>query len=188
MNLAVLALIQRDEGTARQWLGQVREHGARAPALFARVGFTEEAERGLESMPPSDHAEGVGAVTRGLLALRHRQMEPATARLRQGLDLLRSSGEPAYFFAAEALAAMADARGDVGRSIRLLTDAAAERAHTYGDSQWTAAYWIRMSTDLVRLCRRAGRHEEAEQIHAGLRQILDVSDLREPAAPASPGR
>jgi hypothetical protein len=105
--------------------------------------------------------------------------------LREGLDLLRSSGEPAYFFAAEALAAVADARGDVGRSIRLLTDAAAERAHTYGYSQWTAGYWIRMSTDLVRLCRRAGRHDEAEQIHAGLRQILDVGELQKPAAPAS---
>ena len=185
MNLAVLALTQGDERSARQWLGQVRAHGARSPALFARVGFTEEAERGLEVLPPSDHAEGVAAVTRGLLALRQGQREPATARLREGLDLLRSSGEPAYFFAAESLAAVADARGDVSRSIRLLTDAAAERSHTYGYSQWTAAYWIRMSTDLVRLCRRAGRHDEAEQIHAGLRQILDVGELRKPAAPVS---
>jgi tetratricopeptide (TPR) repeat protein len=176
INLAVLALTQGDEDGARQRLSQVREYAGRSPALFARVGFTEDAERGLTSLLPSDHSEGIAAVTRGLLALRLRQIEPAAERLREGLDLLRSSGEPAYFFAAEALAAIADGRGDVGRSIGLLTDAVAEQAHTYTFPQWTAAYWIRMSTDLAQRCRRAGRHDDAERISVGLRRILDIGD------------
>jgi tetratricopeptide (TPR) repeat protein len=175
MNLAVLALTQGDEAGARRWLAQVREHSARRPALFARVGFEDEAERGLDTIPPSDHLEGIVAVTRGLLALRRHQVEPAAASLRGGLDLLRSSGEPAYFFASEALAAIADARGDVARSIRLLSDAADERPHTYGVSQWSAAYWIGANHDLIRRCRRAGRHDEAERISAELRKMLDVN-------------
>ena len=182
MNLAVLALTQGDEAGARRWLAQVREHSPRRPALFARVGFDDEAEHGLETIAPSDHLEGIVAVTRGLLALRRRQVEPAAASLRSGLDLLRSSGEPAYFFASEALAAIADARGDVTRSIRLLRDAADERPHTYGSSQWTAVYWIGANNDLIRRCRRAGRHDEAERISAGLRQILGVDSSRAAAA------
>jgi tetratricopeptide (TPR) repeat protein len=173
LNLAVLALVQGDEAGARRWLDQVKDHSARRPALFARVGFEREARRGLEDLPASDHAEGIAAVTEGLLALRHGQIERATRLLRSGLDLLRGSGEPAYFFATEALAAVANSRGDVDRSIRLLSDAAAERPHTYAVSQWTAAYWIRMNADLVRQCRRAGRHDEAERVSGGLRQILD---------------
>jgi tetratricopeptide (TPR) repeat protein len=176
MNLAVLALTQGDEDAARQWLRQVRDHAGRSPALFARVGFTEDADRGLALLTPSDHSEGIAAVTRGLLALRQGQIERAAEQLRNGLDLLRSSGNPAYFFAAEGLATIADGRGDAGRSIGLLTDAAAERAHTYRSPQWTAAYWIRMSTDLAQRCRRAGRHDEAERISVGLRQILDHGD------------
>ena len=76
-----------------------------------------------------------------------------------------------------------DGRGDAGRSIGLLTDAAAERAHTYTSSQWTAAYWIRMSTDLAQRCRRAGRHDQAERISVGLRQILDNGDSQRPPDP-----
>ena len=186
LNLAVLALTQGDEEGARRWLRQVRDHSAQRPSLFARVGFTKQAERGLEALLPSDHAEGNAAVTRGLLALRAGQMESAMAFLREGLDLLRSSGEPAYFFAAEALAAIADSHGDVGRSIRLLTEASAERAHTYALSQWTAAYWIRMNADLVRQCRRAGRHDEAERISAGLQQILHAGEHRQQPPGVSP--
>jgi hypothetical protein len=174
LNLAVLALVEGDEEGARRWLHQVRDHSARRPALFARVGFELEARRGLEALPPSEHAEGIAAVTQGLLALRQQQIERASRFLRTGLDLLRGSGEPAYFFATEALAVVAAARGDVDRSIRLLSDAAAERPHTYSVSQWTAAYWIRMNRDLVKQCRRAGRHEEADRVSGGLRQILDV--------------
>lgn len=38
-----------------------------------------------------------------------------------------------------------------------------------------------MSTDLIRECRRAGRHDEAEQISAGFRQILDVGEPQRPS-------
>jgi hypothetical protein len=185
MNLAVLALTQGDEDAARQWLRQVRDHARRSPALFARVGFTEDADRGLALLVPSDHSEGITAVTRGLLALRHGQIESATEQFRNGLDLLRSSGNPAYFFAAEGLANIADGRGDAGRSIGLLTDAAAERVHTYTSAQWTAAYWIKMSTDLAQRCRRAGRDDEAERISVGLRQILDHGDPQRPPDPGT---
>ena len=188
MNLAVLALTQGDEDAARHWLRQVSEYAGRSPALFARVGFTADAERGLEFLLPSDHSEGIATVTRGLLSLHQRQIEPAAEQLRKGLDLLRSSGEPAYFFAAEALATIADSRGDAGRGIGLLTDAAAERAHTYTFPQWTAAYWIRMSTDLIQRCRRAGRHDEAERISVGLQQIVAIEHPERPQGPTLAGR
>jgi hypothetical protein len=31
-----------------------------------------------------------------------------------------------------------------------------------------------MNTNLVQQCRRAGRHDEAERVSVGLRQLLDV--------------
>ena len=91
MNLAAPALTQGDEDNARHWLRQVREYAGRSPALFARVGCKDDAKRGLEFLLPSNHSDGIAAVTRGLLALRQGQIEPAAERLREGPDLLRSS-------------------------------------------------------------------------------------------------
>jgi tetratricopeptide (TPR) repeat protein len=178
INLAMLALSQGDEQGARQWLRQIREHSALRPALFAYVGLEREAERGVETSLPSEHAEGIAAVTRGLLAARRRQFETATGALRQGAQLLRTTGEPEFFLAIETLARMAAARGEIDRAVRLLSEAAVERSQTYGPTQWTAAYWIKLNADLVALLREQGHHQEAERVAFDLHGVLRDADVQ----------
>ena len=181
INQAMLALSRGDEEQARQWLRQVREHAALRPALFARLGFDAEALAGLDAALPSGHAEGLAAVTRGLLAASKGQSDGAAEALRHGAQLLRASGEPEYFFALEALARMASARGAGDQAVRLLSEAAAERAHTYGPAIWTGVFWARLSRDLVALLRQQDRHEEADRIDAELRSVLSDADLPAPS-------
>ena len=163
MNLAILALVEDKEEEARRWLLQIRQHRSRRPALFARAGLLEDAQRGLVSAAPSIHAEGVAAVTRGLIEARTGQRTAAAINLRQGLDLLRTSGEPEYFLAAEALAGLALARGERQRAMVLLEMAAAERCHTYGATHWTGGYWGKLNVKLGTMYRLAGRDEDARR-------------------------
>jgi hypothetical protein len=182
VNLAMLATIQGRTEAARGWLAQVREHGALRPALFAHLGFEREAERGLASAVPSAHAEGVAAVTRGLLAVNKGDVSTATATLRTGAQLLRATGEPEYFLAIDALADLALAGGAIDQVVRLLSDANAERLHTYAATQWTAAYWRKLNGDLAAVLRLQGRDEEAERVSSNLE--LPGSDGRPESAEA----
>jgi len=181
MNLAMLAIIRGDEETARQWLRQVAQHSALRPALFAHVGLAQEAERGLHASVPSEHTEGIAAVTRGLLAVHRRQFNSATSSLREGAQLLRATGEPEFFLAIEALARMARARGAIDQATRLLSEADAERAHTYGPTQWTGGYWTKLSTDLVEILRQQGHDDEAARVTAELRKVLVNVDVQRQA-------
>jgi tetratricopeptide (TPR) repeat protein len=183
VNLAMLAAIQGRTEAARGWLEQVREHGALRPALFAHLGFEREAERGLASALPSAHAEGVAAVTRGLLAARKGHVSAATAALRNGAQLLRATGEPEYFLAIDALADLALAQGATDQAVRLLSEANTERLHTYAATQWTAAYWRKLNGDLAAILRLQGRHEEADRVSSNLRPLR--SDGRPPSAEAA---
>lgn len=164
LNLAALALIHGDEEQARRWLLQVRQHSHVRPALFARAALDLDAERGMETVAPSMHAEGAAAVVRGLIDARKGRHESASLALRQGIDLLRWSGEPEYFLGIEALSRLSKARGDLGRAVAVLEMAAAERAHTYGVSQWTGGYWIWLVRELATLYEAAGRGADAARV------------------------
>jgi tetratricopeptide (TPR) repeat protein len=179
LDLAALALSRGDEARARQWLRQVPQLASARPALFARAGLIEEAERGLESAPPSESWEGRAFAARGLIDGRRGRRESAMTALRRSLDLLRWSGEPEYFLAIEELVRITRARGDDERALAFLTAAAAERAHTYGRTQWTAAQWAALSTTLAALHEQRGQHDAAERVNGSLRQVLQ---LREPVA------
>jgi hypothetical protein len=181
INLAMLAITRGDENTARQWLRQIPQHSALRPALFAHVGLAQEAERGLHASVPSEHAEGIAAVTRGLLAVQQRQFNSAAATLREGAQLLRATGEPEFFLAIDALARMARARGAIDQARRLLSEADAERAHTYGPTQWSGGYWTRLSGDFAEILRQQGHDDEAARIAAQLRQVLVNADLQRQA-------
>lgn len=172
LNLATLALNQGQEEQARRWLLQVRQHSHLRPALFARAGLDRDAERGLESAVPSTHAEGVAAVVRGLIDARAGRHESASLALRQGVDLLRWSGQPEYFLAIEELSRLAKARRDLERAVAVLEMAAAARAHTYGIPQWTGGYWIRLLRELATLHEAAGREEDAARVR------LEISRAR----------
>ncbi len=147
LNLAMLALTAGHDERARHWLSQIPQASSSRPALFARAGLHREAEHGLERLPVAERSAGVAAVTRGLIAARRGRIDRAVAALNQGLDLLRFSGEPEYFFAVEALAGLAQARRDDGAGRQLLSEADAAAAHTYGPSQWTAGYWTKLRSD-----------------------------------------
>jgi tetratricopeptide (TPR) repeat protein len=172
LNLATLALTRQDERTARGWLSQIKEHAGVRPALFARAGLDRDAEQGLETFTSVEHADAVASVTRGLIASHRGQLERARTALRRGFDLLRASGEPEYFFAAEALAHIAHARGDTSRAIGYLSHVSGMRARTYGPSQWTAGYWIRLNIDLAEIYRSAGREQDAALVGDILRGVL----------------
>lgn len=176
MNLALCALAEGDERTAREWLLQIRSHSAQRPALFARAGLTADAERGLDAIVLTDHTEGIVEVTRGLVAARRGDRGRAAAALRRGIELLRFTGEPEYFFAVEALADRWAADGDTDRAVQWLVDASTQRTHTYGAAYWTAAYWIRLNARLADLYRRQHRLADAERISTALRVLLRDAD------------
>lgn len=172
LNLAVLALSTGNERQARHWLLQAPQLGSVRPALFARVGLTLEAERGLDATRPSEHREGQLLAARGIIDARHGRRESAMSALRRSVDLLRWSGEPEYFLALEELVRLSRSLGDTDRVQTFLTAAAAERAHTYGRTQWTAAQWARLSVDLAALHEQRGQHADAERVNASLPQVL----------------
>ena len=176
IDLAMLALASGDERAARDWLLQIPQQSAQRPSLFARVGLTAEAERGLERMPPSEHAEGIAQVTHGLTAMRKGDRDDAMASLRRGVELLRFSGEPDYFLGVEALAQLWLIRGDIDRATDWLRDAGEQQMRTYGGAQWTAGAWINVNADLLRICRRHGRREQAQQVRALLVRTLRDAD------------
>ena len=109
--------------------------------------MVEEAEHGLAALPPSEHAEGITEVTRGLIAARRGQVDTAIPLLRRGIELLRFSGEIEYFFAAEALARIQMQAGDTERGVQLLSDTVAQRARTYGATPWAGAYSAQVAAD-----------------------------------------
>jgi tetratricopeptide (TPR) repeat protein len=176
LDMAMLSLASGNEADARTWLLQVRQHSAIRPALFARVGLLKEAERGLETQLPSEYADGHAEVTRGLIALRRGDRDGAAGYLRHGLELLRFTGQPEYFFAVEALARIWSERGEVDRAAEWLGDASEQRARTYGAAQWTAGAWIGVNADLLKICRRRGRREQAQRLSALLQQTLRDAD------------
>lgn len=176
LDMAMLSLAAGNEADARTWLLQVRQHSAVRPALFARVGLLKEAQRGLETQAPSEYADGHAEVTRGLIALRRGDRDGATAYLRHGIELLRFTGQPEYFFAAEALARIWSERGEVDRAAEWLGDASEQRARTYGAAQWTAGAWIGVNADLLKICRRRGRREQAQRLSSLLQQTLRDAD------------
>jgi cellobiose phosphorylase len=95
--------------------------------------------------------------------------------------LLRATGEPEFFLAIEALARMARARGAIDQARRLLSEADAERAHTYGPTHWSGGYWTRLSSDLVEILLQQGHDDEAARVAAQLRQVLVNVDLQRQA-------
>jgi hypothetical protein len=180
---ALQSLVLDDEAGARAWLLRVREHGAARPALFARVGLAAEATRGLAHSPPVDHAEGIAAVTYGLIAARNGDRLRAEVELARGRELLRFSGELEYFFAAEALARLAASAGDVQRAVDVLADAVGNRGRAYSVGQWAAAYWLKLHHELARHLRRTGREAEARAVDTRLRALLSLADAGHPFAP-----
>lgn len=180
INLAMLALAVGDARRAREWLRQIPDRGSERPALFASAGLTAEAQRGLASAYASDHAEGLAAVTRGVIAARRGEADRAMAALRAGTELLRFSGEPEYFLGMEELARLWTARGRADQAARLLAEAAGQRGRTYGSVRWAAAYWLRLNVSQLNACRREGRHDEAERVRAELRRMLGSADAGHP--------
>lgn len=176
LDMAMLSLAAGNQPDARAWLMQVRQHSDVRPALFARLGLLKEAESGLEREAPSEYSDGRAEVTRGLIALRRGDIETAKTRLRRGIELLRFSGQPEYFFAVEALARIWSDRGEVERAAEWLGDASEQRARTYGAAQWTAGAWIGVNARLLRICRRHGRPEQARRLSALLEETLRDAD------------
>jgi hypothetical protein len=185
LNLAMQALSLGDasESAARQWLVRIGQHSAARPALFARADLFDEAERGLAGLLPSDHAEGVADVTRGLIAARRGQADIAIPLLRRGMDLLRFSGEIEYLFAAEALARVWKQAGDADRALQVLTDAVAQRSRTYGATPWAAAYWIKLHQMLTEHQRQRGETAEAQRLQTDLDALLRAADAEHPFRP-----
>jgi tetratricopeptide (TPR) repeat protein len=180
LGLATLALSLGRDAQARQWLLQVAQHSQAQPALFASAGLVSEAERGLEASFRLEHAAGIAEATRGLIASRTGRTDAAITSLQRATDLLRFSGELEYFLAADELARIRARRGEIDGAIRVLSDAHAQRARTYGAAQWTGSFWSRLNTDLAALYRRQGQHVEAERIDNLLRELLAEADVRHP--------
>jgi hypothetical protein len=180
LGLAIQALALGREPEARPWLRQIEQHSAVRPAIFARAGLTEAAEHGLSALLPSDHAEGIIQVTRGIVAARHGRTEAAVSHLRSGLELLRFSGELEYFLAAEALAGIWLDAGDADRAVMVLQDAAAQRRRSYGLGAWSGAYWLKLQTDLAGGLRRLRRFDEASRVEEAVSTMLQSADADHP--------
>lgn len=177
IDLALVALALGQERRARDWLAQIRTHSALRPALFARVGMIAEAQSGLARLAPSEHDEGITAVAEGLIAASRRDDDAALAALRRGAERLQFSGEPEYFIAVEALAHLLRAHGDRERAVGWLNDAVAQRARTYGATQWTGASWIKVNAELASAYVVG---EDAVRIRTSLQALLHDADTGHP--------
>ena len=180
VDLALLALSLGDEAGARRWLLRIRAQSPARPALFARAGLVEDARRGLESAFPTEHAAGMAAATRGLIAMQTGHSGQAVESLTRAADLLRFSGEPEYFLTIESLARIWTSRGATDRAANLLSDGIEQRARTYGPVQWTGGYWIKLNADLAALYHRLGRDEEARRLDDARQTLLAEADADHP--------
>lgn len=180
VNLAMLALAIGDTSSARDRLRRVPAESRRRPALYASVGLDEDAGRGLEGYLDSEHAAGMAAVARGLIAARRRQHAAAVTALREGIALLRFSGEPEYFLGAEELARVLTMRGHGASALRVLEDAAAERDRVYGGARWAGAYWLRLNVRLLAAYERQGNRPGADAVRQTLRPLLAKADAGHP--------
>ena len=180
LDLAIQALALGREPEARRWLQQIEQHSAVRPAVFARAGLIKEADQGLSALLPSEHAEGLIQVTRGIVAARHGRTEAAVSHLRNGLELLRFSGELEYFLAGETLARIWLDAGDADRAVTVLQDAAAQRQRTYGVGAWSGAYWLKMQADLAGSLRRLRRFDEASRVEEAIAATLQSADADHP--------
>lgn len=179
-NLAMLALAIDDAASARERLSQISDESRRYPAVFASVGLEADADRGLKTFLDSEHAAGMTAITYGFMAARRAQDDLAIKSLREGIELLRFSGEPEYFLAVEELARLWTARGQLERAAVALESAASERARTYGTTRWAGAYWMKLNVRLLTTYQRLGRWPEADALRRTLSTLLDGADSHHP--------
>jgi tetratricopeptide (TPR) repeat protein len=180
IDLAMLALLNDDRKAARGWLLQVRDSSGDRPELFAQVGLVDDARRGLTRYFGAEHGDGIADVTRGLIAVDRGEQDRAVEVLRRGTELLRYSGEPAYFMGVESLAHIWLDRHDPMRAVRLLTDAARQRQRTYASPWWSGAFWIKANADLLTLDRRLGLDADAQRVNAMLYRALEYADADDP--------
>jgi tetratricopeptide (TPR) repeat protein len=180
LNLAMLALAIGDSNSARERLGRVPAESRRRPALYAGVGLDEAASRGLGEYLDSEHAAGMAATARGLIAARRGQHATAIASLREGLALLRFSGEPEYFLGAEALARVLTLHGQSAAGLRVLEDAAAERGRVYGGARWAGAFWLRVNVRLLAAYEQQGNRPAADALRKTLQPLLAKADADHP--------
>lgn len=183
LNLAMLALAVGDTALARERLARVPAESRRRPALFASVGLGGEVDRSLEGYLDSEHAAGMTAIARGFAGARRGQDDRAVASLREGIELLRFSGEPEYFLGVEELARILTALGRPGAALRALEDGAAERGRAYGHARWAGAYWLRLSIRLLAAYERLGRQADAEAVRQTLNALLAQADADHPFLP-----
>lgn len=178
INLAMLSLAAGAPAKAREWLLQIPEHSTERPALFAAVGLLDEAERGVSLAFGADH--GMTEVTRGLILLGRGRSAEAIAPLRRGLELLRYTGEPEYFWAAEALSRIWVGRHDAPRALQVLADATRQRPRTYSGARWSGAYWMKTANDLAALYDSMHRPADAARLRATMGPLLRFADPDHP--------
>jgi tetratricopeptide (TPR) repeat protein len=180
INLAMLSVATGDLARGREWLQQVADQSAERPAIFAVVGMLDEAERGMRQSFDTEHDTAVNEVTRGLILMGRGRPADAIGPLRRGLELLRYTGEPEYFWAAEALSRAWLTLGDRERALRILEDAAGQRPRTYSSARWSGAEWIRAVERLAALCESAHLQADADRWRATLRGVLRLADADHP--------
>lgn len=185
LSLALVALAIGDGELAKERLGRLSPDSRRRPALYAYVGLEPEAEDALTRHPDRELAEGMAAVTRGFLAARRSEPRRAIARLRDGTTLLRATGEPEYFLAAEELARLLALEGRTAAAIRVLEEASAERHRAYAGPWWGGAFWLRVTYRLAALHEQLGQREAARRARAAVSAVLAEADADHPLRMAS---
>lgn len=185
LSLALVALAIGDGELAKERLGRLSPESRRRPALYAYVGLEPEAEDALTRHPDREHAEGMAAVTRGFLAARRSELRRAVARLRDGVTLLRATGEPEYFLAAEELARLLALEGRSAAAVRVLEEASAERHRAYAGARWAGAFWLRVTDRLAALHEQLGQREAARRARAAMSAVLAEADADHPLRMAS---
>ncbi|MGH9863436.1 MAG: protein kinase domain-containing protein [Candidatus Acidiferrales bacterium] len=177
---AVVALVRGDVPAFREALARVPDSAAiTSPSGFAlllvRASDLARAERVVAGLGPSSRVQ----VGRAELALARARPGEAIRLFKEALPPLRGYGwHMEYFLAIESLARAWEQRGQIHKAVQVLEEAAQQRGQVLNGV--SGPFWLRVQWQLAQLYRKTQREDEAQQVEAGLQNLLAYADPDHP--------